>query len=795
MNERITTWLLTLFGVAPPPAGEGTTWQFAGDWQWSPPLVLLFAALTVAGSMAIVSLYLTERAEAGHKLRLALAAVRISLLLLVLFVMLFGLKVMFNRTSLPYLAIIVDESASMEHVDAFDPRVIERLAQRAHDAGFDSPTRINLAKALLLSNNAAALREQGNEYQVQFYFVAGAARRPASELTDSLEALRELEAIGKSSRLGSGIREVLDDLRGTQPAAIVVFTDGVNTDGPGLVEAAQYARRKGVKLIMIGVGSETPAKYLELRDLLVDRVVFVDDYVDFQFKVEAGGLAGQTVDVILREADSPAVLARERVAISADLRTQEARISYRPTEEGEKEYVIEIENPPTGLPEKPRRLTQRVRVEKAKIRVLLAQGYPNYEYRFLKHLLERDPTIELSTVLQEADLEYAEDDQSALRVFPVNKDDLAEYDVLIFGDLNPAYLSSSVLQNISDFVTELGRGMIIISGPEFNPSAFQNTPLATLLPIDRAALSAPRQAGPYTQGFAARLSDFGATHAFMQLGDSREQTQRIWATLPELYWMHEADRLKRGVRVLAEHPTKTDAAGQRLPLLALHFIPPGKVLWHATDETYRWRENVGDAYFARYWIQAIRYLARSKFADENADVEITTERENYDRGDAVQVRVRFFDDRRAPLADDGVSVVVESEDKKKMNVTLSRDPQNRSVFAAEAGNLPSGRYRAWVATPALASRAATEFVVRPPAGETDEKQLDVVALKEAAEQSRGEYFNIADLNALPIDLPRGRAVQVESLPPVELWNNWRVLTLFLALLVTEWLLRKRKGMM
>ena len=77
----------------------------------------------------------------------------------------------------------------------------------------------------------------------------------------------------------------------------------------------------------------------------------------------------------------------------------------------------------TGLPSELRRkvapLTGRIDVRKAKIKVLLVQEYPNFEYRYLTQLLKRDPTIDLRTVLQEADVEHSKQDASALRTFPV----------------------------------------------------------------------------------------------------------------------------------------------------------------------------------------------------------------------------------------------------------------------------------------------------------------------------------------------------------------------------------------
>ncbi len=115
-----------------------------------------------------------------------------------------------------------------------------------------------------------------------------------------VEELKAAEANGDSTRLGAAIRGALDELRGTTPAAIVLATDGINTEGPGLLDAAAYARRKGVPLLLIGVGSDRPARDLKLSDLEVEDVVFVNDLVHFRFKLTAQGFAGKTVSVVLR---------------------------------------------------------------------------------------------------------------------------------------------------------------------------------------------------------------------------------------------------------------------------------------------------------------------------------------------------------------------------------------------------------------------------------------------------------------------------------------------------------------
>ena len=106
-------------------------------------------------------------------------------------------------------------------------------------------------------------------------------------------------------------------------------------------------------------------------------------------------------------------------------------------------------------------------------------------------MLERDSTILLKTVLQDADVEYTELDQTALRVFPVRREELFTYDVVIFGDMNPSYLSATVLSNLHDFVEQKGGGVAFIAGPEYLPMGYRNTPLEPLFPIDLARSSAP----------------------------------------------------------------------------------------------------------------------------------------------------------------------------------------------------------------------------------------------------------------------------------------------------------------
>jgi hypothetical protein len=315
-----------------------------------------------------------------------------------------------------------------------------------------------------------------------------------------------------------------------------------------------------------------------------------------------------------------------------------------------------------------------------------------------------------------------------------------------------------------------------------------------LLPIDlRGSTELPRP--PLTESFLVEPTEIGLATPALELGDTAEETRRTWQELPGFYWLYPAAQLRPGARVLAEHPTKLAEDGRRLPVFALQYVGAGKVLFHATDETWRWRYRVGDIYFARYWVQTLRYLSRSKLLGKDRLAELAADRREYHRGEAARLRVRFLDERRAPADDRGVSLVVEHGGRKQ-NLPLTRSAANRGIFEGVLTQLNEGKYHAWLAAPALeGDPPAADFLVLAPPGEFASTAVDASELERAAVETKGKFYRLARAGGLVDDLPRGRQDPIDSLPPLILWNQWPLLALFLTLLITEWMLRKRKGLL
>lgn len=785
------------------PLREGSGLNTTVDHAWPLPPGLMLA-IWIAFAALVIGLYAAERASAG---KLAKGLLTLSRVLLggIILLMLLGWTVTRHRTDLADVVILVDDSQSMSLADYHpDEKWQQEIARRLAALELDEATRINLAKTLLLANDDALLKELTRRYHVKLYLAGASARATADNQPSLSTAIKTASPSQPASRLGASLRDVLELQRGRPTAAVIMFTDGVTTDGRSLAEAAEYARRKAVPLYFVGLGNDQPPRDLRLSDLLVDEVAFVGDLVTFEFQLTADGYEGPAL-VRLKQKGSSAPLIQQRVTVPKAGGRQSVRLTYRPEKEGEFEYVVEVEPQPGEINTENNTLTRTIRVTEEVIRVLLVQAGPSYEFRFLKTMLERELNRDqdadkaqrgFRTILQEADPAYVDSDKSAERLFPVSREELFRYDVLILADMNPAFLSPSVMNHIYEFVTVRGGGVVFIAGPKYMPHAYRGTPLAPLFPMELDSVQIPDPDAPITESFHPRITPLGMASPTMQLADHAAQNPKLWQeTMAPLRWFVRAPDLRAAVRVLAEHPTEKGPDGNPLPIITLQFIGAGKVIFHATDETHRWRFRVGDIYFARYWIQTIRYLSRAKLLGGSRTAELTSDRQQYRRGDSVRLRVRFLDDRLAPPQDDGVTVVLEREGNRRINLTLRRDAANRGIFEGSAGNLADGKYRAWMASPTLEGQPPrTEFVISSPPGELARLQMDAGEMRQAAQKSAGKYFTYSEADDLAASLPKGRQVRIESLPPQPLWNAPVLAGAFVALLTGEWLLRKRWGL-
>jgi len=700
-----------------------------------------------------------------------------------------------------------------------------------------TPHRLNLAKALVAGKDNDWLTPLLHKRQVKVHIYQASTRAATVyqalqevQVPDGLQAIRKLRAVGDSSELGGDLRAVLSDFRGSSLGAVIMFTDGVTTEGEDLLQASRYAARSDVPLFFVGLGDAHEPRDLYLHDLQAEDAVNVRDRLIFDVRVSVkGNLKVQSVPVTLWEkkaGDQRVELAHETVQLDPN-KPVKVRLATTPTQAGEKTYELTVPEQADEVDKSNNKLVKQVHVAEAKpIRVLYIEGYPRYEFRFIKTLLEREAatkqgikSITLKVLLLDSDREYAEQDKTALGEFPA-KEELFAFDAVIVGDVDPKHprLGERNLQLLRDFVREKGGGMLFIAGDQNSPQAFKDTPLADILPVTWSAgdLPPPQEQAileaSLRDGYRPRLTPIGQQHPIFRFATDDAQNAQTWSQLPAMYWVASGYRAKLAAEVLAVHPTLPARRGpgseeaELHPLAIQQFVGAGRVMFLGFDESWRWRFRENETRFNQFWLQMVRYLARTRLGRVDLHLDKQTP---YRRNEPIRVTVRFPDDAPPPSAETPIKVMVERNKLRRagdpsppqlletQTLQLAKLKGSRATYEALLTRTPEGEYKFWLASPkAEGTRPLVENRVLPPPGEMDLLRMNRTEMEQAARESHGKFYTLAEADSLLDDLPSGTRVALnQPRPPWLLWNQPSLFLLALSLLSGEWILRKRRRLL
>lgn len=780
--RRIVEWY---FAIPAAQAGQGNSFSLVFGEGANGAVSRGLIGVGVIAGLAVAAIYRIEATRLASRVRWGLIGLRL-VTLLVLLVMISGASLSIQKTGLPYLVVLVDTSASMGIADQYLDRTLADAARRRVQAAkLTEPQRLEVAKAVLLDPRSPLLAQWPERYRLKLYafdetlspLVDDAVAEPAA----LEQALRSLRPLGLETRPAYCLEQVFEEFRGATPAAIVVFTDGIASRSTSelTTNAAQTARELSIPLLTVGMGSADPDRDLELTDLLVERVAILGDPVVFTVRGRSWGLAGEKVQATLRKAGDTRVLATTEILPTTSPFSLE--LLTTPTEEGDHTFEIELTPVAGESTLENNRLTTTVSVRRTKIRVLLVERTPRWEFRHLKPLLERDEMVELRTVLQDSDVDFLREDRTALAGFPPRASDLDEFDVVIWGDVDLDQINPQSLTHLRDFVSEKGGGLILIGGERHNPKEFRGTPLEALCPVPLDALELPTAEELAGSGFTMEPTPDGRTQAFLRLDEG--PTNDLWSTLPPLHWSWKVLRNKPGAVTL----TSQGGAGGR-PVLVWQRYGAGQVLFHATDELWQWRREREDAIYGRYWGQAIRQLCRAKLLGSSQSVKLSSDRPVYTVGEPIRLFARAPSGVAPAEGTNLVALIASTGDPIRVPLARIEDGQYEATLPSQ----PVGQYRASIETDDAATAAeGCQFRVELPNREMRDRAANHADLEQAAKTSRGKFYHWSQASQLAREIPPGRPVTQAASDLVPLWNRWEPFTVLVLCLTLEWVLRRR----
>ena len=267
-----------------------------------------------------------------------------------------------------------------------------------------------------------------------------------------------------------------------------------------------------------------------------------------------------------------------------------------------------------------------------------------------------------------------------------------------------------------------------------------------------------------------------------------EKNVLAWAELPPLDGANRFRELKPGAQVLAT--TDNDQ-----PLLVAKDYGAGRVLAFAGDSTWHWWMHGHEALHKRFWRQTVLWLARKDQTNEG-NVWLSLDKRRYSPGARVEFTMGAKSPTGEPIADVVWQARVKLPNGNLGQTRLRHQGDEMSGLFLDA--LAPGDYVVQVEAKAKGQTLGTaqaRFLVYEQDLEMDNPAADLGAMESLAVMTGGRAVAPEQLPNLLAELKQAaHNFEIETQIKHTLWDTWPFFSTLVGLLLVEWYLRKRWGL-
>ncbi len=581
------------------------------------------------------------------------------------------------------------------------------------------------------------------------------------------------------------LSETIPNLRG-----VVLASDGDWNEGQPPVQAATRLRMKGVPIVAIPVGSRTRLPDLEILSLDVPPFGVAGKSVRIPFTIDSALPREYTTTVSLKSSDGDEVTKEIRVA--GMTRTTDS-IVWKPKSSGDFSLTLSVPKHPDEFSAENNQATAPIAIRQEKLRVLVVESFPRWEYRYLRNALSRDPGVEVSCLLFHPGLgKVGGGNKDYIKQFPSGLDELSKYDVVFLGDvgLDDGQLTAEQCRLLKGLVEHQASGLVFMPGMQGREQSLHDTELADLMPV----VLDPAQPGGWGSRAAnhLELTELGRRSLLTKLADTEDDNAEVWEGLPGFQWYAPVVRAKAGTDVLCVHQDVSNEYG-RLPLLVTRTFGSGKVLFMGTDGAWRWRKGVEDKYHYRFWGQVVRWMAYQRNMAKGESMRLYYVPDQPKMGQTISLHANVMDRGGEPLHGGDVSARITPPSGKAAVVRFLSEGDEWGAFSGKFHAEEAGRHQVKLFCKETGATLEASFHVQGVAAEQVGRPARPEVLEELARITRGKVVEpgkvedvVQSLAALPDPPP--------SIRRVPLWSHPAVAASLILLLGAFWVGRKAIGL-
>jgi len=598
-------------------------------------------------------------------------------------------------------------------------------------------------------------------------------------------------AIGSSSAIADGLERLVARVR---PDALVVVSDGRITDGAGYARLVEAWRGKGVRVAVLVAGTAAVVPDLALDEVVINREAALNEREPVVVRVSHRGLPSGPLRVILQvddEAPQTITVPQGTTTDPAVMATTEARAEVVFKKEGSARLSVRVESGETN--DKNHRQVEQsvtVAVRERKLSILLLDSRPRYEVRYLREAFKRDRTVSVHAYLAEG--RWRRWGNEGPDRLPLSAADLAGYDVVLLGDLEPDSFRAADLTNLEAAVRKGGTGLVWLPGETGATAGFTGQKLGELLP---AELGDATTLGRGYLGAPHLLSrtDTAKRMGLLEPAAGPDGSTTIeWEQLPRLLGAAQLGAIKPGAEILAQ-----DQDGK--PLVVTRAFGVGRSVLIGVDDTWRWRRWVGDRFLHRFHSQLLRFAAANHRGDrrswrlaanprrtapgESVTVSLSPLRPDAEIPDKVVARLVPANAPAASSERPDTAPV-----RREIFVPLVRDGDG---FSARLAAPAAGTWEVELAAgPDLKAVETSDLLVVPSGAERRDLRADRQALSDWATAAGGTVTIHDDVADLVAHLPKDLRHAEQHTAVHGLWDTWWAFALILTLFAIDWSLRR-----